>query len=350
MTKGFVSDEAAKEEILAIKKKLGDKLMILTHHYQRKEVVDVGDHLGDSFGLSQKAAANTAAEFIVFCGVHFMAESAAILARPHQTVQIPEVEAGCWMADMADLDTIEQAWDQIGSVVPKESVMPVVYVNSDAYLKAFCGRNGGTACTSSNTPAAFQWAFGQRQKILFFPDQHLGRNSANSMGIPKDEIIVWSPGKPLGGNSVEQVAKARVVLWDGYCLVHTRFKKEHVLQRREEFPDAKIVVHPECTEDVVQMADAVGSTSYIVQYVKNAPAGAIILVGTEINLVSRLAFEYPDKTILELHRSLCPNMYKINLQNLLRTLTAPGKINVVTVDDKIKSEARLSLDRMLTIK
>ena len=202
-------------KILAIKEELGEKLLILTHHYQRKEIVDLGDFKGDSFGLSQKAAADKAAEYIVFCGVHFMAESAEILSQPHQTVQIPAVEAGCWMADMADIFIVEKAWEELISVTGADSVMPVVYMNSDAELKAFCGRQGGLVCTSSNAPAAFEWGFRQREKILFFPDQHLGRNSGNQLGIRSEEMIVWDPEEPLGGNSPESIQRARLILWDG---------------------------------------------------------------------------------------------------------------------------------------
>lgn len=337
------------EQVLAIKESLGEKLLILTHHYQRKEIVDLGDYRGDSFGLSQKAAADKAARFIVFCGVHFMAESAAILAQPHQTVQIPALEAGCWMADMADIDVVEKAWKDLTSITGEEAVLPIVYMNSDAALKAFCGCRGGAVCTSSNAPAAFNWGFSERDKILFFPDQHLGRNTANQMGISGEEMIVWDPHKPLGGNTPDSIKSARVILWDGYCLVHTRFRVEHVLKMREQFPEARIVVHPECTEEVVAMADAVGSTSFIVKYVEDASPNATIIIGTEVNLVSRLALENPDKKVLDLHYSLCPNMFRINLKNLLWTLENVGQVNLVTVPDAIKAEAQVALDRMLAL-
>jgi quinolinate synthase len=342
-------DKAITEQIPAIKERLGDKLLILTHHYQRKEIVDLGDHRGDSFGLSQKASADKAARFIVFCGVHFMAESAAILCQPHQTVQIPDLEAGCWMADMAHIYMVERAWEELTSVAGEGSVMPVVYMNSDADLKAFCGSRGGTVCTSSNAAAVLEWAFGEREKILFFPDQHLGRNTGNQMGIPPEEMIVWQPEKPLGGNTRNSMKKAKVILWEGYCLVHTRFRAEHVLKMRQRFPEAKIVVHPECTQEVVALADAVGSTSFIVKYVENAPPQTTIIVGTEVNLVNRLALENPDKRVLELHYSLCPNMFKINLENLLWTLKNLGKVNVVEVSESVKQKARVALDRMLAL-
>lgn len=342
-------DKILIDRIMAIKDELGKKLIILTHHYQRREIVDLGDFKGDSFGLSQKAAADKSARYIVFCGVHFMAESAEILSQPHQTVQIPDEGAGCWMSDMADIVLVEKAWKELTAITGSESITPIVYMNSDAELKAFCGRNGGIVCTSSNAPAAFQWGFGQREKVFFFPDEHLGRNSGNQLGIPSEEMIVWDPEKPLGGNSPEDIKKARAILWKGYCLVHTRFKVEQIQEMRETYPEAKIVVHPECTQEVVALADAVGSTSYIVKYVENAPPDTTVIIGTEINLINRLAQEYPDKTILELHHSLCPNMFKINLNNLLHTLENIGEYNVITVPEDIKADAGLALDRMLTL-
>ena len=335
--------------IQKIKSRLGENLVILTHHYQRKEIVDLGDYRGDSFDLSQKAAANKEARYIVFCGVHFMAESAAILAQPHQTVQIPDAKAGCWMADMADIVVVERAWEALTDIAGTGTITPVVYMNSDAELKAFCGSHGGIVCTSSNAPAAFRWALEQREKVLFFPDQHLGRNSGNRMGIPKSEMIVWQPDKPLGGNTAEDIKRAKLILWDGYCLVHTRFKTDHIQDMRARHPDAKIVMHPECTEEVVAQADAVGSTSYIVNYVNDAPSGSTVVVGTETNLIQRLAFEHPDKNVLDLHRSLCPNMFKINLDNLLCTLKNIGEMNRITVSEEIAAKARAALDRMLAL-
>lgn len=337
------------KRIKALKNTLGQKVVILTHHYQRKEIVDLGDFKGDSFGLSQRAAVDKAAQYIVFCGVHFMAESAEILSQPHQTVQIPDVEAGCWMADMADIYIVEKAWEELTDITGNESIMPIVYMNSDASLKAFCGRNGGSVCTSSNAPAAFKWGFGQREKVFFFPDQHLGRNSGNQLGIPSDEMIVWNPDEPLGGNTPESIKKSKAVLWDGYCLVHTRFEVNHVRQMRNKYPEAKIVVHPECTQEVVALADAVGSTSYIVKYVEKAPPNTAIIIGTEINLINRLSKEYPEKTVLDLHYSLCPNMFKISLKNLLHALENIGQYNVITVPGHIKEDARMALDRMLAL-
>ncbi|MDP6179261.1 MAG: quinolinate synthase NadA [Desulfatiglandales bacterium] len=342
-------DKEILEKILAMKDALGEELLILTHHYQRKEIVDVGDFRGDSFGLSQKAAADKAVRFIVFCGVHFMAESAEILSQPHQSVQIPALEAGCWMANMADNIMVQRAWEEVASIAGTGSVMPIVYMNSDADLKAFCGRQGGAVCTSSNALAAFRWGFGRREKVFFFPDQHLGRNTGIQMGIPSEEMILWNPEEPLGGNQPENIKKAKAILWDGYCLVHTRFRVEHMLKMRNSFPEAKIVVHPECTQEVVALADAVGSTSFIVKYVENAPPNSTIIVGTEVNLINRLALENPDKDVLDLHYSLCPNMFRINPKNLLWTLKNFGQVNVVEVPEAIKKDARMALDRMLTL-
>lgn len=337
------------DKIMAIKQALGKQLVILTHHYQRKEIVDLGDHRGDSFALSQRAAQDENARYIVFCGVHFMAESAAILAKKHQTVQIPDTNAGCWMADMADSVMVERAWKEVTQIVGDQAITPLVYMNSDAYIKAHCGRHQGAVCTSSNAPKAFEWAFKRREKIFFFPDEHLGRNTAFQMGMSEKDLLVWDPDKPLGGNTKEAIGNARVFLWKGYCLVHTRFTVEQIQTMRAHFPTAKIVVHPECTHEVVSLSDAVGSTSFIVKYVANAPPGSTLIIGTEINLIKRLAMEYPDKKILPLMDSFCPNMYKINLKNLLSCLENIGKTNVVTVDEDIRKDAFIALDNMLNL-
>ena len=337
------------DKIVKIKQEMGNELVILTHHYQRKEIVDLGDHRGDSFALSQRAAMDKNARYIVFCGVHFMAESAAILAKEDQVVQIPDMDAGCWMADMADSILVERAWNDVTKITGEGAVTPLVYMNSDAHIKAHCGKHGGAVCTSSNASKAFEWAFKQREKIFFFPDEHLGRNTAFQLGIPKEEVLVWDPEKPVGGNTEATVKNAKVFLWKGYCLVHTRFTVEQIQNMRANFLDAKIVVHPECTNEVVRLADAVGSTSFIVKYVANEPSGSTIIIGTEINLIKRLAAEHPDKKILPLHDSFCPNMYKINLKNLLHTLENIGEANIVTVEDGIKKEAFIALENMLNL-
>lgn len=347
--KNTEADKKIIDKIIKIKQELGDRLVILTHHYQRKEIVDLGDYRGDSFGLSQQAAGDERAQYIIFCGVHFMAESAAILAKDHQTVQIPDMDAGCWMADMADSYLVEKAWNDVTAIVGNDNVASLVYMNSDAYIKAHCGRNNGAVCTSSNAPKAFEWAFRQKEKIFFFPDEHLGRNTGNHLGIPEDKMIVWDPEKTLGGNSEQDIKKAKVFLWKGYCLVHTRFTTDDMEAIRKSFPAAKIVVHPECTQEVVKASDAVGSTSFIVTYVADAPTGSTIIIGTEINLIKRLAMEYPDKKILPLKDSLCPNMYKINLKNLLSCLENIGKTNIVTVDETIKKDAFIALENMLNL-
>ncbi len=343
------SDKDLIGKIKAIKQELGKKLMILTHHYQRKEIVDLGDHKGDSFDLSKKAANDKDAEFIVFCGVHFMAESAAILAKPHQIVQIPDMNAGCWMSDMADAYLVERAWDEVAAIVGENQITPLVYMNSEAAIKAHCGRHNGAVCTSSNAGKAFEWAFKQREKIFFFPDEHLGRNTGNTLGIPADQMLVYDPEKSLGGHSEADIKKARVFLWKGYCLVHTRFTVDDISAIRKNYPDAKIVVHPECTAEVVKASDAVGSTSFIVKYAADAPKGSTIIIGTEINLIKRLALEYPDKKILALKDSFCPNMFKINLKNLLSCLENIGKTNIVKVDKAIRKDALIALENMLNL-
>ena len=349
MKRKNMDDKDIIEQIGTIKEDLGEQLIILTHHYQRKEIVDIGHYRGDSLGLSRKAAADNDARFIVFCGVHFMAESAEILSQPYQTVQIPDLKAGCPMADMADINNVNRAWEEVTSITGEGSVMPIVYMNSDADIKAFCGRHGGAVCTSSNASVAFNWGFSQREKIFFFQDQHLGRNTGNQIGIEAEKMILWDPKKPLGGSSPESIKKAKVILWDGYCHVHTRFRVEHVLKMRKEYPEAKIVVHPECTREVVELADATGSTSFIVKYVENAPPDTTIIIGTEINLINRLALENPDKAVLDLHYSLCPNMFKINPKNLLWAIENIRQANVITMPEDIKTDARMALDRMLAL-
>jgi quinolinate synthase len=342
-------DEELVQAVLARKAALGQNLLVLTHHYQRREIVGVGDYRGDSFDLSQKASRSQTARHIVFCGVHFMAESAAILAQPHQMVHIPDLKAGCLMADMVALEAVEMAWEELAEVIPTASLIPLVYMNSEAALKAFCGSRGGLVCTSSNALAALRWALSQGEKVFFFPDQHLGRNTAYRLGLTPADVVVWDPEAPLGGNRPEDIRRARLILWDGHCHVHTRFQVEHVSAMREAYPEARLVVHPECTAEVVALADASGSTAFIVKYVHEAPPGSTIIIGTEINLVHRLALEYPDRRVLDLAYSLCPNMFKITLEKLLATLDHLGERHVVTMPAEVKENARIALNRMLAL-
>ncbi len=352
-----MTDEAAVPRIARSKERLGGRLMILGHHYQRDEVIQFADQTGDSFGLSQKAAANKDAEFIVFCGVHFMAESADILTGDDQTVILPDLQAGCSMADMADLDQVEDAWDEIGEVLGEDSVMPITYINSAANLKAFVGQHGGAVCTSSNAEAIIRWALGRRERLLFFPDEHLGRNTAFKMGIPLDRMIVWDPRRPpgeCGGNAREQVERSKILLWRGHCQVHQRFMTQHVKSFREKFPGINIIVHPECSYEVVQMADYVGSTSYIIKTITEAPAGTSWAVGTEIHLVDRIRRAHEDKFISSLVPGvcLCSTMNRIDPQHLawtLENLVQGRVVNRIKVPEPVASRAREALDRMLAI-
>jgi len=337
------------EKIQEKKARLGKRMVFLAHHYQRMEIVDLSDFRGDSFGLSKIASEQKEAEFILFCGVHFMAESADILRQDGQVVIHPNVTAGCPLADMADINEVLHAWEIITGLCGK-NVVPVTYMNSRAVLKAFCGRNGGTVCTSTNATKVFDWAFNHGDKIFFFPDEHLGRNTALKKNIKGEKIIVWDPSKEMGGNSPESIKRAEVILWKGYCHVHTRFKPEDVVKARKKYPEARIVVHPECREEVVRLADADGSTEFIVKYTTSQPPGSTVIIGTEVNLVSRLARENPHRTVLELKRSLCPNMFRISLNHVLWTLDNIGRVNLVHVPEDIKEDARIALERMLEIK
>ena len=294
---------------------LGARAVVLGHHYQRDEIIKYADYRGDSFNLSQFAASQSAAEFIIFCGVHFMAETADILSSPDQQVILPNLAAGCSMADMARIDDVLDCWDDLQDAIGDAgAIIPITYMNSTAAIKAHCGRNGGIVCTSSNAPATFQWALERGERILFLPDQHLGRNTGLKMGIPLDEMVVWNPFKPLGGNTLDQLRNARLILWQGHCSVHTRFTTQQIAQARQNYPDVHIVVHPECTMEVVQAADSNGSTEYIKKLVHDAPPGSIIAIGTEISMVNRLAAENPDKTIFCLDSVVCPcsTMYRIH--------------------------------------
>ncbi|MCH8870802.1 MAG: quinolinate synthase NadA [Chloroflexi bacterium] len=334
---------------------LGDRVVILGHHYQRDEVIKYADFRGDSYKLSQLAASQESAESIIFCGVHFMAETADILSSPDQKVILPNLTAGCSMSDMARIDDVLDCWDDLQDVLGDESVVvPITYMNSTAAIKAMCGRNGGIVCTSSNAAATFEWALARGEKILFLPDQHLGRNTALKFGIDLDKMIVWNPFKPLGGNTEQQVRDAKMVLWKGHCSVHTRFTVEQIAQAREKFPDVHVVVHPECTMEAVQAADSNGSTEYIRALVSDAPAGSVIAVGTEISMVNRLAAENPDKKVFCLDSVVCPcsTMYRIHpayLSWVLDGLNEGVVVNQISVEDEIAEQARIALDRMLAV-
>jgi quinolinate synthase len=330
-----------------LRKGYGDEVMVLGHHYQRSNVVCHSDAAGDSLELA-RAAAESSAKRIVFCGVHFMAESADILSSPSQTVYLPEISAGCPMADMADAESMQRAWDELTAVDP--NWLPVVYVNSTADVKAICGRHGGSACTSSNAARVFEWAFAQGKRILFLPDEHLGANTAHDLGLSDAEVAVYDPRKPLGGLSEQELATSRVVVWKGFCLVHDAMVVADVEAMRRQYPDGKIIVHPECPKEVVRAADAHGSTKQIIEYVDAAPDGQTIVVGTELNLVQRLAERHRGRLeIKALRQSVCANMSKITANSLLRTLREWPELNEIHVDAEVSREAKLSLDRMLSI-
>ena len=340
--------------IQAVKESLGDSLLILGHHYQQDEVIALADLRGDSYKLSRMAGESELCRWIVFCGVHFMAETADVLTRPEVQVLLPDLAAGCSMADMADLESVEAAWADLAELVDINEITPVTYVNSTADLKAFCGRHGGIVCTSSNARAVLEWSFQRRKRVLFFPDQHLGRNTAKAMGIPLDEMAVWDPRLPLGGQSAETWKKTRVALWKGHCSVHQMFKPSHVKELRERDPDIKVLVHPECMMQVVDLADLVGSTEFIIKTVEQAPAGSKWAIGTELHLVNRLAQEHPDKSIKFLSPMvcMCSTMYRIDLPHLAWTLEnlAQGVVvNQVKVPEATASWAKVALQRMLDV-
>ena len=350
-----LSDEEAMERIPAARAALGTRVVLLGHHYQRDEVIRFVDHTGDSYALATTAAANREARSIVFCGVHFMAESADILSRDEQVVILPDHEAGCSLADMADLDQVETAWDELTEICGDDAIMPVTYINSGADLKAFVGENGGTVCTSSNAAAAFDWSAAQREKVFFFPDQHLGRNTALARGIDEERILVWDPAADRGGNDEERIRRAQVILWKGHCSVHVRFLAEHVREYRSQVPGIRILVHPECTREVVDLADRVGSTSYIIRQVEEAAPGTKWAIGTELHLVNRLRQNHPEQQITALVPGvcLCATMNRIDAQHLLWVLDrlhAGEVVNQVQVPAGIAAGARLALDRMLSIR
>jgi len=348
----LANDDILAARISATKAKFGKRLLVLTHHYQRMEIVRHGDHAGDSYGLAKTAGESRDAEFIVFCGVKFMAEAADILSAPGQKVFLPNPYAGCPMADMAPADTVLEAWGDIQSIVDGQKVIPVSYMNSSADLKAFTGANAGVICTSTNADSAFRWAFDQGEKLFFFPDQHLGRNTALKYGINEDKIVLFDRSRKLGGLSENEIAGAKIILWDGNCYVHTKFTPEDIDHWRQKEPHVKIVVHPECTREVVEKADAAGSTSFIVKYVEQSPPGTVIAIGTELNLVHRLALTHPDKRIFELSGGNCPicsNMFRTSLADLCFTLENIDSANRITVSEEVKSDAKTALERMLHI-
>lgn len=347
------SQDELVERVWNAKHKLGERLTILGHFYQRDEVVQFADFVGDSFQLAQQSKTRPSAEAILFCGVHFMAETADLLSRPDQAVILPNLAAGCSMADMADGPSVENAWTQLQAAT-NETIIPVTYMNSSAALKAFCGRNGGIVCTSSNADKVLKWAFERGSKILFFPDQHLGRNTARAMGISLDEMPLWDPRKPLGGNTNESIANAKVILWRGWCSVHKRFNVGQIEKARREFPDVRVIVHPECPMEVVEAADEYGSTNYILKAVENAAPGTTFAIGTEINMVNRLAAEHPEHTIFCLDPVICPcsTMYRIHPAYLAWTMEAllQGEIlNRIEVPSAVADDARLALERMLEV-
>jgi quinolinate synthase len=339
--------------IAQAKAALGSRLVILGHHYQRDEVVKFADCRGDSLKLSRLAASRKEAEYIVFCGVHFMAESADILREEHQVVILPDMNAGCSMADMAELEQVEVCWEGV-SRSTNGKVVPVTYINSTAAIKGFVGRQGGAVCTSSNARKVMEWALANGEKGLFIPDEHLGRNTAYRMGIPLDEMAVWNPQEEMGGLTEDEIRRARVILWKGHCSVHQRFLPQHVERARKEYPGIRIVVHPECRWDVCEMADEVGSTEFIIRKIEEGEPGSKFAVGTEIHLVKRLAQEHPDRCVVSLDDCgcLCSTMYRISPQHLcwvLESLVAGRVVNQVQVDEATRQWAHLALDRMLEI-
>jgi len=350
----LVPDNTLDERIAAAKARLGEDVVILGHHYQRDEVVKFADFRGDSLKLSFQAA-QAHGRYIVFCGVHFMAESADILRRQHQVVILPDLNAGCSMADMADIGQVEACWSELAAHVDTRKVVPVTYMNSTAAIKAFTGENHGSICTSSNAAAVMKWAFENGEKVLFLPDEHLGRNTGYRMGIRLDQMIVWDPYQELGGNPPEAIRAARVILWKGYCSVHQRFTPEQVARVRREHPGIRVIVHPECRFEVAEAADQIGSTEGIIKAIESSPAGSEWAVGTEIHLVNRLGKTHQDRKIISLDPNVCvcTTMFRITPQHLLWALENLGSGNVVNqiiVDERTRHYARLALDRMLSLR
>jgi quinolinate synthase len=358
-----LSDSEMDARISAARRQLGSRLVILGHHYQRDEVIRFADFTGDSFKLARQIATRPEADFIVFCGVHFMAESADVLCAPHQQVILPDLAAGCSMADMAAPDQLEMCWEELtqmgiassANAGDRQGVVPVTYINSAASIKSFVGERGGTVCTSSNATATLQWGFARGEKILFLPDQHLGRNTAYKMGIPLDEMVVWDPNEIFGGLDVEEVRRARMILWKGHCSVHTRFTAKQIAAIRQQHPGIRVIVHPEVPWDVVQAADDSGSTEYIIKTIKQSPVGSEWAVGTEVHLVNRLAHDVaPDRIVHSLDQfgCLCSTMFRVSPNHLLWILEelVAGRVhNRVTVPDEQKHWNKVALDRMLSI-
>jgi quinolinate synthase len=334
---------------------LGDRAIVLGHHYQRDEVIEFADITGDSFKLAQAAQAQSTAEFVIFCGVHFMAESADILTSDRQKVILPDLAAGCSMADMATASQVDECWKTLTDLGIANTTIPVTYMNSSAAIKSFTGEHGGTVCTSSNAQSAMQWAFTQGEKALFLPDQHLGRNTAvRNLGLSLEDCVLWNPWKPMGGLTENEIKNAKVILWRGHCSVHGRFSKESIDDVRSRIPEVKILVHPECTHEVVTNADVVGSTEFIIKTIEAAPKGSAWAIGTEFNLVSRLAKAHPDKTIVFLDKTLCycSTMNRIDLPHLvwaMESLVAGHVVNQISVDATVKKFSQLALERMLAL-
>lgn len=351
-----LDDETCEARIAEAKAKLGDDLVILGHHYQRNEVFRHADYSGDSLKLSRNAASSNA-KYIVFCGVHFMAEVADILSRPDQVAILPDMAAGCSMADMANRLNVDRAWEEMKQVFdPEELVTPITYINSAADLKSFCGRHGGIVCTSTNAPHVLDWAFSEREKVLFFPDQHLGRNTGFKMGIPLDEMVVWDFDKPMGGLTAEELRKAKIILWKGFCSVHQMFQPSQIDNFLEKHPETKVISHPECSFEVCQKSDYVGSTEYIVNTIADSEPGTRWLVGTELNLVNRLneRFQSEGKSVHFMSPTvcMCSTMFRTDPQHLLwvlENLVEGHVVNQVSVDSQTAEEAKLALDRMLAL-
>lgn len=349
------SDPDLVDRAKAARAALGDRAIVLGHHYQRDEVIEFADVTGDSFKLAQTAAAHSGAEYVIFCGVHFMAESADILTSAAQKVILPDLAAGCSMADMATASQVDACWQELKKLGVAESTIPVTYMNSSAAIKSFTGENGGLICTSSNAQKALEWAFSQGEKVLFLPDQHLGRNTAVlSLGLSLDDCVIWNPWKPMGGLTAQQISEAKIILWRGHCSVHGRFTTEAVNDVRSRIPDVKVLVHPECQHDVVAAADVVGSTEFIIRTVNDSPAGSAWAIGTELNLVSRLAKAHPDKTIVFLDKTVCycSTMNRIDLPHLvwaMESLVDGRIVNEIKVEPQVAHFSKLALERMLAL-